>query len=358
MSAARCLRVPLAALALAAATRAEPCTVRLAAGADVARALAAARAERAVTLCLAPGEFPLAGPLVIERDRVTVRGAGARTVLRLEPGVQSPVVIVGDHRRQVPARPTADVALEDLRIVGGGGAGAEHHAEYPYLTNSAVVVRAGRRIHLRGLDVGACRSACILTEHDTRDVIVADSTVSGSTWDGISLNRTARARLVGNTVRDNTAAGITAEHLEDGVIADNTIADNRSHGIYLADSYRNRIVGNRFGRNTNAGVFLTCSVRLRDPGPVLCWDDSMSQGNVFERNRFLDNRRGYIVAGDAAANCKRRGVQPNVSRGDVFRRTPHVEQDVARAGRCLHEARPPAADGAGVRRAVTRQQRG
>jgi parallel beta-helix repeat protein len=342
--------VPILASPPAVASRPVPvarCTSTAVAGADLQAALDRLPAGR-VTLCLAAGEFRLGRFLSIRRDGVTIRGEGSATVLRLRDGVQSPLVVIGDHLRQVPARPVADVTLERMRLVGNGGAGAEVLADHPYLTNSAVVVRAGRRITLRDLEVRACRSACLLTEHHTDGVVIERDTITDSTWDGVSLNRTSRARLVGNTIRANTAAGITAEHLEDAVIADNVIADNRAHGVYLADSYRNVFDRNRLAGNTNAGIFLTCSVRHRDPGPVVCWDGSMSQANRFERNEFVANRRTFIVAADAAADCRSPGFVANVSRRDRFVPAPAVDQRPDVFGRCLE------VDADGARRARRR----
>ncbi|MCW5890950.1 MAG: right-handed parallel beta-helix repeat-containing protein [bacterium] len=330
----RPLVLVLVALLLASVRAADDCARRLRPGDDVQGAVA--RLGRGGgTLCLGPGEFALPGPLAITRDRVTLRGEGTATVLRLAGGVQAPVVIVGDHTRRIPARPTADVALERLRIVGSGAGDSEFAAAFPYLSNSAVVIRTGLRTTLRGLDVEACRSACIVTEHDTQELLVEDCTIAGSTWDGIALNRTARARIVGNVVRDNTAAGITAEHLEDSVVARNLIRDNRAHGVYLSDSYRNRFQANRFEGNTNAGVFLTCAVRDREPGRVRCWDGSMSAGNTFTDDVFAGNRRTFILAPDAAAPCTRPGFVPNVARDETYAGGPHADQDVVRFGRCL-----------------------
>jgi parallel beta-helix repeat protein len=322
-------------------TDADGCTLRIAAGRNLQHALdRIPEGDKPATLCLGAGEFRLPGFLSIARDGVRLRGEGHSTVLRLADHSQSPIIVIGDYRHQIPGRAVSSVAIEHLRIIGGGGGGSEVQRDHPYLTNSALVIRSGRDIAVRDLDVSACRSACILTEHDTRDVAIERTTISGSTWDGISLNRTSRARLVGNTIRDNTAAGITTEHLEDSVIERNTIDNNRSQGVYLSDSYRNRFVRNRFSGNTNAGVFLTCAVRSRDPGSVRCWDDSMSQANTFERNVFVANRLGYIVAPDAAANCAKTGVVPNVSRGDQFLQNPSIEQPPATHGRWLERAGP------------------
>lgn len=313
---------------------ADACRARVSPGDDL-QAAVGALPPAGGTLCLAAGDFVLPRPLTITRDGVALRGEGPRTVLRLADGLQAPVVIVGEHRRQVPARPTADVALERLRIVGAGAGGTEFAAEFPYLSNSAVVIRTGLRTTLRELDVGGCRSACVVTEHDTRDLVVEGCTISGSTWDGIALNRTARARIAGNVIRDNTAAGITAEHLEDSLVEGNVLRDNRAHGVYLSDSYRNRFRANRFEGNTNAGVFLTCAVRDREPGRVRCWDRSMSAGNTFEDDVFAGNRRTFIVAPDAAAPCTGPGFVPNLARNETYEGGPRVDQDAARFGRCL-----------------------
>jgi parallel beta-helix repeat protein len=291
-------------------------------------------AGEGAAVCLGTGEFVLRRFLSVRRDGVTIRGDGPATVLRLEEGLESPVVVLGDHEVERPRRPVSRVTVERLRIVGAGRTGREHHPEHPFLTNSAVVVRAGRNVVLRDLDVGGCRSACLLTEFDTRDVAMERNRVHGAVWDGISLNRTVRARVVANVIRDNAAAGVTIEHLEDGRIEDNEIAGNRTHGIYLADAYRNRIAGNRITDNVLSGVFVTCAVRHRAPA-VACWPDSMSAANVFERNTFAGNRMGFTVAADAGAGCLAAGFRPNRSLGDAFARNPPAEPHPPTFGKCL-----------------------
>jgi parallel beta-helix repeat protein len=320
-----------AALSASAAERA--CDITLAPGQDVQRGIGRLPADG--RLCLTAGEFRLPRFLAIARDGVTLSGAGPSTVLSLAEGVQSPVVVIGDHTSQVPRRVTSRVALEDLRIVGHGRGGSEVDHDHRYLTNSAVVVRGARNVTLRGLDVTACRSACLLTEHDCEDVVIEDNRVAGSVWDGIALNRTARARVVANTIDGNTAAGITAEHLERSVIADNVVSDNGTHGLYLSDSYRNVIARNWFADNVLSGVFLTCAIRYHKP-LVQCWDDSLSADNVFERNEFVENRVGFTVATDAAAaTCVVPGFVANRSRGDLFERNPSEDADWTAYGPCL-----------------------
>jgi len=326
--------VLLLATAAAAAPCGGKCTLAVSAADDLQQAIARAPADRRAVVCLGAGEFRLRGFVAIDRDDVTLRGAGSATVLRLDEGVESPIIVVGDYAHATPRAITANVTIENLRIVGGGHGGSEFDPAHPYLTNSAVVVRAGRNVRIRDLHLTACRSACILTERGTRGVSIEHNRIGNAVWDGISLNRTWKARVLRNTIRRDTAAGITAEHLESSLIAANVLRENRTHGIYLSDSARNSIRRNRFVRNVLSGVFLTCAVRRREP-PVRCWRDSMSRDNVFERNAFLDNRIAFMVAADRAADCRSRSFVPNRSRDDRFRGNARVAPDAARHGPCL-----------------------
>ncbi|WP_203234883.1 right-handed parallel beta-helix repeat-containing protein [Modicisalibacter coralii] len=286
------------------------------------------------TVCLGEGTFVLQDMLTLGRDNLTLRGQGREaTVLQLADGTSSPVLVLGDARHQVPQRPIRQVTVTDLAIRGGGAGGSEFRPDLPYLSNSGLVVRRGEQITLRNLDVRHCRSACLLTEHHSRDVTIADNYVSDAQWDGISLNRAGPTTIVGNTIEHNVAAGITVEYLQDSEVRDNVITDNGTHGIYLADAEHNTFSNNAISDNRQAGVFLTCSIRERDP--VQCWDDSFSRDNVFHHNRFVNNRFGYQVAVDDAANCLNRESPPNISRGDTFRDSPNHEPSWERYGRCI-----------------------
>jgi parallel beta-helix repeat protein len=326
-----------------------PCTVVVSDAQALQQAVARAPAGRRAVVCLAAGEFRLRHFLALDRDDLTLRGTGAATVLRLEEGSESPVVVIGDAAHAAPERATAHVTVEHLRILGGGRGGSEVEPTHPYLTNSALVVRGGRHVRIRHVTVAACRSACILTERDSRDVTIAHNRIRDAVWDGISLNRTAKARVLHNRIRDCTAAGITTEHLESSLIADNVLRKNRTHGIYLSDSARNRIVGNRFVRNVLSGVFLTCAVERRDP-PVRCWRDSMSRANFFAQNVFVQNRVAFMVAANRAAACRGRGFVPNRSRGDRFWRNPPEAAAGTRGAGCLELVSPrPESDSTALR---------
>ncbi len=308
---AGCAAVPARAAAKP-AEQAAPCNRTAVPGDDLQAAIDGLPAQQRATLCLQSGHYELAGLLAIRRDGITLRGTGTDTVLQLRDGVQQPLLVIGDYANEVPSAPIRNVVVENLHLIGNHAA-HEFMPEHPYLSNSAVVVRGGHDVDLRQLVVERCRSACLLSERDTQGLAITDSDVSGATWDGVSFNRSSHVTMSGNHVHDNAAAGITTEHLEDSDIRDNVFERNGSQGLYLSDSRGNRFVGNRFVGNTRAGVFLTCSIRYRTP-EVLCWDNSMSQDNVFEHNVFEGSPYTFTIGVDRAADCKAADFKPNLWR--------------------------------------------
>ncbi|MBN6149014.1 right-handed parallel beta-helix repeat-containing protein [Xanthomonas sp. AmX2] len=330
--------VPLSACAAAARppAPADPsdCSVRAEPGDDLQAAVDRVPNDgKPATVCLAAGEFHVTRLLSIQRDGLRLRGQGDATVLRMRDGVQQPTIVVGDYQNERPQRTIRDVSIERLQLVGGE-AEKEFMPERPYLSNSLVVVRAGHNIRLSGLRASKCRSACLLSEYDSRDLLIERNDVSGAIWDGVSFNRTAKVRLIDNYIHDNVAAGITTEHLEDSEIRNNRLERNGSQGVYLADARRNVFAGNQFTGNKGAGVYLACSIRQRTP-EILCWDNSMSQDNVFENNSFKGNPYTYTIGVDRAANCAGADFRPNLWRRSNQADASGVDIQPERYGRCV-----------------------
>jgi parallel beta-helix repeat protein len=327
------------------AAAADGCTARSGPQQPLQQAIDALPADGSpAVLCLDKGEYTLGGLVAIQRDNTTLRGAGTATVLKMRDGVQQPLLVIGDYAHQVPARPIQHVAIEHLALIGGT---AEHEfmPERPYLSNSAVVIRKGQHVRLSGLQASRCRSACLLSEHQSRDLLFERNDVSHAAWDGVSFNSTSHVQLIDNNIHDNIAAGMTAEHIDDSQIRNNRFTNNGSQGIYLSDSERNVFVDNIFTGNRMAGVFLTCAIRYRNgDGSTQCWDNSMSQNNLFERNRFDKDPYTYTIGVDNAANCRSGGFKPNVWRSDNQANVGGVDIDPQRYGYCVrHEATSSAA---------------
>lgn len=331
----------LGALALPALADEPPsCTARAKPGDDLQQAIDALPAGDApVTLCLAAGEYPLKGLVSIQRDHLTLRGAGPTTVLRMAPDVQQPLLVVGDYQQQVPRRPITGVTIADMSLIGAKDVEHEFMPEHPYLSNSAVVVRDGRDVRLTGLHASQCRSACLLTEQGSRDITLDHNDVSGAVWDGVSFNSTSNVTMTDNRVHDNVAAGITAEELRDSQIRDNVLSNNGSQGAYLSNSSGNLFAGNTFSGNHGAGVFLTCAIRFRNAdGSTQCWDNSVSQNNVFDANHFDKDPFTYTIGVDKSANCTSATFKPNIWKASNQASASGVDMDPQRYGYCVrHE---------------------
>lgn len=124
----------------------------------------------------------------------------------------------------------SDVTIQRLRTAGSNSK-PEFHPHRPYSSNSEAVVRSGDRIELRDLTVTDCRNACLLTVYHGRKVAIARNEVSNAAWDGITLNCAGPTRVTDNLIHDNTAAGVTVEHLHGGEITGNRIERKGSHGV-------------------------------------------------------------------------------------------------------------------------------
>lgn len=285
------------------------------------------------TLCLASGEFDVDHLIQINHDGFHLRGQGPTTVIKLKEDVQQPLIVVGDYQNQQPDHQIRDVVIENMTLKGTTKIEHEFVPDRTYLSNSVIVVRSGQGIRLTKLIVNQCRSACLLSEYNTRDFTIDRSDISGATWDGVSFNRSAQIHLIHNQIHDNAAAGMTTENLEDSEIKENRFENNGSQGVYLSDARRNHFTNNQFIKNKVSGVIFACSIRYRTP-EVLCWDNSMSQDNVFANNEFQQNPHIYTIGVDRAANCKSPDFRPNMwqnNQADTSGQDPDQDQ----FGRCL-----------------------
>ncbi len=327
--------------AQAAATQDEPaaCTAKAGPQDDLQGAINRLPGDgQPAVLCLAAGDYQLQGLISILRDNTTLRGVGPKTTLHMRDGVQQPLLVIGDYLNQVPDRTISKVTLSDMSLIGGL-ADKEFMPERPYLSNSVVVVRKGYSVRLTRLKASRCRSACLLTEQHSDAITIDHNEVFGAIWDGVSFNSTSNVVMFDNNVHDNVAAGITAEHITDSEIRNNILASNGSQGVYLSDSARNLFTGNTFTSNHGAGLFLTCAIRFRNAdGSTQCWDNSMSQDNVFEKNHFDKDPFTYTIGVDKAANCKSPAFKPNVWKASNQASASGVDIDPQRYGYCVrHE---------------------
>lgn len=289
-------------LAFAAQAAATDCNVNVVPGQSIQKAIDQLPADgSSQTICLAKGAFTVDKLVSIRRDNVTIRGVGKDTQVRMKPGVQQPVFVIGDYQQAAPQQTVTNVTIEDMTISGNVD-GKEFMPELPYLSNSGVVVRRGEEIVMRDLFVSHCRSACLLTERQTKHVIIENNHVTKAQWDGVSFNSSSHIILRNNEVRDNVAAAVTAENVEDSVIENNVFNNNGSHGIYLSDSYRNTFHHNDISHNKLSAIFFTCAIKSHDP--FQCWPNSLASDNVVTENTMMGNTHSYSFGVDDQSNCK------------------------------------------------------
>lgn len=101
--------------------------------------------EEGGEVVLAPGRYEIRQPILLNRDRQTLRGSGAATVLWLAAGANCPVIILGSTEANPDKRATG-LRLTDLVIDGNRAQQSVEAWQSPlntsYIQNNGVMVQA------------------------------------------------------------------------------------------------------------------------------------------------------------------------------------------------------------------------
>jgi parallel beta-helix repeat protein len=145
------------------------------------------------------------------------------------------------------------------RITLNGGGHATNHG--PDQAVSSISVR-GMGVTITGLTVSGGRDAIDVGRNGT--AVVDGNTLTGSRRFGILVHGSGAATIVNNTIENNPSNGINVttgafafvgvRSGEDVVASPNIVRFNGGHGVTVAFSASARIVGNTIGNNTRNGI--------------------------------------------------------------------------------------------------------
>ena len=228
----------------------------LAAGFDLARAIAAA--PNGATIQVPPGRYP--GPLVLARP-VTLRGIGLP-------------IIDGGGRGDVVVITGADVRLEGFVIRGSALA---------YSREAAGVVIRGARAVVRGNQIEEVLFGVYLAGAD--DAVVEDNTIATADLPverrghAVYLWKAQRVRLIGNRITRGKD-GIYISFSDGNVVEGNTVSGCR-YGIHYMYSNANTFRANVFRGNAVGAA-------------VMYSTDVVMIGNTFEGSRSTATGVGLL----------------------------------------------------------------
>ncbi len=273
--------------------------VRITAGDEAAinRALASLPSGGGRVL-LDAGIFEIRGPVVIDRDDAELRGRGRGTVLRLAPGMNCPVIVIGSTatpvarivRRAVVADLMADGSREAQGMECCGGdcdtGGLTH------IRNNGITIRGAEDILVQNVITCRARSGGMVLEKNCRRVLIDGLESFENHFDGLAAYETEDSVFSRMNLHHNRSAALSFDiRFHHNVIQDSLLACNGSQGIFMRDS-----CGNLFRRlsirgNGMQGVFI--AEVEKQPGTACT-------GNRFEDTSITANLAQGIRINDAS----------------------------------------------------------
>lgn len=266
-------------------------------------------------LALLPGTYTCTHPIVIDRNNVTLKGAGPATLLRLADNVNAPVVIMG-LAENIPSRSIRYVRVIDLMIDGNRAnqtsecMGGPCSDEFP-LRNNGISIRRCVDCMVQSVTVYGAMSGGLVTELGCRRLTIRDYTSYDNEFDGLAGYETEDSTFSGIHLYGNKAAGISTDiKFNNNKFYDVTIADNKTVGIFMRDSLDNSFTNLHIRDSVQHGIFLaqvntdpstaatgntfTGVVISRSGGMGILANDASCINNMMVGAQFINNKHGCI----------------------------------------------------------------
>ena len=254
-------------------------------------------------------------PIVLDRNNVTLRGAGPGTLLRLADQINAPVIVMG-LTENIPSRDTRHVRVMDLMIDGNRAnqtaecMGGPCSDSFP-LRNNGISIRRCVDCVVQSVTVFGAMSGGLVTELGCRRLTIRDYTSYDNEFDGLAGYETEDSTFSGIHLYGNKAAGISTDiKFNNNKFYDVTISDNKTVGIFMRDSLDNSFTNLHIRDNVQHGIFLaqvntdpntaatgntfTGVVISRSGGMGVMANDASCVNNMMVGAQFINNKRGCI----------------------------------------------------------------
>lgn len=247
---------------------------------------------------LGPSLFPVSQPIIIDRDGVELRGAGAETILRLTDGANCPVMVIGSTGTPIP-RIVRHVAVRNLSIDGNRGAqqfecwgGACDGGGSTFIRNNGITVRGTEDITIEAVATHNARSGGIVLEKHCRRVQVRDFESYNNEFDGLAAYETEDCTFTRMNLHHNRSAAVSFDwKFNRNLISDSRFTENGGQGIFMRDSVENRFENLIIRDNGEQGIFVA---ETREIAGSSC------RKNIFDRVTVTGNGTQGIRINDAS----------------------------------------------------------
>ncbi len=284
--------------------------------------IALAKVSEGGEVVLEAGTYIISKPIVLQRDRQTLRGAGTNTILRLADHANCPVIVLGAPRN-APHHGTANLRVADLFIDGNRTNQSSElwraAGDGSLLNNNGIDVYCVSNATVEHVTCCRCRSGGLVSSAGTRNLIVTDFTAFDNQYDGLACYLTENSLFKDLKLHDNVAAGISIDLNFNNNTIENAVMMGNELGIFMRDSHANTFKNVTIGKCRNHGVFMAQAVSPTKSGWQLtpgteCTDNTFNSllitncggkaflvnnasctNNTIANARFVDNAQGGLV---------------------------------------------------------------
>jgi len=247
---------------------------------------------------LSAGRYLIRQPVMLRKDRQTLRGGGVSTVLYLADGANCPVVVMGSPFASTKT-PVRDVRLADLFI--DGNRKNQQNEVWRMAANGAGVYNNGVDVwDVDGAEVGQvvccrCRSGGMVTMATVRRLTVRDYTAYDNQFDGLACYLTEDSDFSRLNLHDNLSAGISLDlNFNHNVIHDSILTGN-DLGVFMRQSRNNVFDGLTIQKSRHHGVFMAQTFVGTAAGLRPC-PGSECAGNTFDNLSVTHcGGKGFLV---------------------------------------------------------------
>jgi hypothetical protein len=232
---------------------------------------------------LSAGIYTCSSPVIIDRDNVTIIGAGrTQTLIKAADMRPLPVVVIGsvnnsnsdEHGIPYPDRVTKNTSIRSLTIDGNfhSNPNAKDLECYNpktnsslncgtdpglFIRNNSLTIRRAEHVRISDIETRGAYSGGIVLEKKCVDVVMDNFSSTDNYFDGFAGYETAESRFSSFDVSKNQFSGISVDWGFEGNTFENGVAnDNGDNGIFSQDVGRNTYQNLKLLNNHNLGIYI------------------------------------------------------------------------------------------------------
>ena len=287
---------------------------------DIQRALEALP-DTGGEVVLPVGKFVIHQPIVLRRDRQTLRGSGADTILALADNANCPVIIMGEPVNH-PAKTVKNLRVSGLFIDGNRHRQQRElwrlQGEGSQIRNNGITVQSVSDSVVEHVTCARNRSGGLVTTLGVTRLTVRDLTAFDNEFDGLACYLTTESCFTDLQLHDNPGAGISLDLAFNQNIISNAVLTANDLGIFMRASRENTFYNVSIRNSHHYGVFMAHSeirtaqgwgpapksecvynaftnlVAMNCGGAAFRVNNTTCKNNVIIRPRFEGNLKGNL----------------------------------------------------------------